>query len=560
MAPDLLTGAHVLARTLEALGVREVFTIAGDHVLPAIDAMADGPFRFVDTRHEQAAGHMADAFARITGRPGVVLATTPGFANVIPALANAAHAESPMLSIGGSAPLGQLGRGAMQEIDQVGMARPVTKLSEIVTDPARIPDMVASALRTALSGRRGPVHLTIPVDIQQAEVNEAHLSYLPAGTPPPMGADPAAVDEAARLIEAAQRPVVIAGTAASYGRSGDALVRFAEATGVPAMTEGDARGLISDGHPLCAGFYDVGLNRAARLVPEADLVILAGKRQDLSVGYAMPPAIGAGAALIQIDPEGREIGRNRSVDVALAGDVDALLGQLADRAGQGRRGAADRSEWLERLSAGRREMETWLESLAGDGVPLHAMSVFAELRPLLAEGDSVAFDGGDFAHFGRAYLPATAPLSHLYFSTFGMLGASMGTALSMKLANPEARAVLVTGDGAFGFNAMELDTAVRHDIPITVIVGNDAAWGIDRQIQIGAYGRPVATDLLPSRYDVVARGLGAEGFHVTTRAELGPALRDALGCGRPAVVNVEISRTVSPRGQLAVERWRAGGN
>ncbi len=560
MPPDPLTGAHVLARTLEALGVKEVFTIAGDHVLPAIDAMADGPFRFVDTRHEQAAAHMADAWARVTGRPGVVLATTPGFANVVPALANAAHAESPMLSIGGSAPLGQLGRGAMQEIDQVGMARPVTKLSEIVTDPARIPDMVAAALRTALSGRRGPVHLTLPVDIQQAAVDGSQISYLPAGPPPPTGADPAAVEAAARLIEKAKRPVVIAGTAASYGRSGETLVRFAEAAGVPVMTEGDARGLISDEHPLCAGFYDAGLNRATRLVPEADLVILAGKRQDLSVGYAMPPAIGPGAAIIQIDPEGREIGRNRSVDVALAGDVSAVLGQLADRAGEKRAGAADRSEWLERLSAERRQMEAWLESLDGDGVPLHAMSVFAELRPMLSEGDSVAFDGGDFGHFGRAYIPATAPLSHLYFSTFGMLGASMGTALSMKLASPGGRAILVTGDGAFGFNAMELDTAVRHDIPITVIVGNDAAWGIDRQIQIGAYGRPVATDLLATRYDVVAEGLGAEGFHVTTRAELGPALAEALDCGRPAVVNVEISRTVSPRGQLAVERWRAGGN
>ncbi len=560
MPPDPLTGAHVLARTLEMLGVREVFTIAGDHVLPAIDAMADGPFRFVDTRHEQAAAHMADGWARITGRPGVVLATTPGFANVVPALANAAHAESPMLSIGGSAPLSQLGRGAMQEIDQVGMARPVTKLSEIVTDPARIPDMVATAMRTALTGRRGPVHLTIPVDIQQQAVSEAQISYLPARQPPPMGADPAAVEEAARLIETARRPVIIAGTAASYGRSGDCLVRLAEATGVPVMTEGDARGLISDDHPLCAGFYDVGLNRAARLVPEADLVVLAGKRQDLSVGYAMPPAVGSGARLIQIDPEGREIGRNRSVDVALAGDVDAVLGQLTEHAEQGRPGDVDRSEWLERLSAERREMEAWLESLDTDAVPLHAMSVFAELRPLLSAGDSVAFDGGDFGHFGRAYIPATTPLSHLYFSTFGMLGASMGTALSMKLANPDGRAILVTGDGAFGFNAMELDTAVRLDIPITVIVGNDAAWGIDRQIQIGAYGRPVATDLLPSRYDIVAKGLGAEGYHVTTRAELGPAIREALRCGRPAVVNVEINRTVSPRGQLAVERWRAGGN
>ena len=552
------TGAQILARTLEAMGVVEVFTIAGDHVLPALDAMADGPFRIVDTRHEQAAAHMADAWARLSGRPGVVIATTPGFANVVPALANAMHAESPMLSIGGSAPLAQLGRGAMQEVDQVSMARPVTKLSEMVAAPERIPDMVARALRVAHAGRRGPVHLTVPVDVQQAAAG-ADAQVLPPGHPPPAGADPRGVAGAARMIAAARRPVAIAGTAAAYGRSGEALGRFAETARVPVMTEGDARGLIADDHPWCAGFYDPGLSRAARLVPEADLVVLAGRRQDLVMGYAAPPAIGPDAVVIQVDPDPQEIGRNRPVDAGLCGDVGVVLGQLADGAG-GAGPAPARGAWLERLASERREFEAWLESLDSGAAPLHAMSVFRELRALLSPGDSVAFDGGDFAHFGRAYLPALRPLGHLYFSTFGMLGASMGTALSMGLADPAGRAVLVTGDGAFGFNAMELDTAVRHGIPITVVVGNDAAWGIDRQIQIGAYGRTVATDLLPSRYDLVARGLGAEGFHVRRRDELGPALAAALGSGGPAVVNVEISRTASPRGRLAVERWRAGGN
>ena len=554
------TGAHVLARTLEKLGVVEVFTIAGDHVLPLLDVMADGPFRLIDTRHEQAAAHMADAWARLTGKPGVVIATTPGFANVVPALANALHAESPMLSIAGSAPLSQLGRGAMQEIDQVGMARPVTRLSEMITDPRRIPDTVAHALRVALSGRRGPVHLTIPVDVQQARLDPS-ITYLPMSAPPPTGADPAAVNRAIDLIRGAERPVAIAGTAAAYGRSGDALTRFAEATRTPVMTEGDARGLVPDDHAWSGGFYDVALNRAARLVPEADLVVLAGRRQDLTMGYAMPPTIGANARIVQIDPDAGEIGRNRPVDAALLGDVDTVLGQIADEAeSRPATEGPDRSEWLERIAAERREMESWLTSLDEDTVPLHPMSVFRALRPLLSETDGVVFDGGDFGHFGRAYLPATSPLSRLYFSTFGMLGASMGTAIAMQLAKPDDRAILVTGDGAFGFNAMEIDTAVRHDIPITVIVGNDAAWGIDRQIQLGAYGRTVATDLLPTRYDIVAEGLGAEGIHVTRRDQLGPALKTALASKRPTVVNVEISRTVSPRGLMAVERWKAGGN
>ena len=561
MADRHETGAQILSVTLELLGVREIFTIAGDHVLPALDAMADGPFRLIDTRHEQAAGHMADAWARVNDRPGVVLATSPGFANVLPALANAAHAESPMLSIAGSAPLSQLGRGAMQEIDQVALARPVTKLSAMVTEPARIPDMVAAALRTAYSGRRGPVHLTIPVDVQQAEVGTAQKAYMGLDVPTLQTADDIIAHDAVNMIDAAERPVLIAGTTAAYSHWGEAVTEFAEAARVPVMTDGDARGLIADSHPWCAGFYDMGLNLAARLVPEADLVILAGKRQDVTIGYALPPAIGPDANVIQIDPEEAEIGRNRIVNMGLCGNVSAVLGQLTqllnDRKG---RVPPDRSAWVARLARERRKMDSQLAALDTDETPLHAMSVFAELRSQLGRYDCVVFDGGDFAHFGRAYLPAEARLSHLYFSTFGMLGASMGTALALKLAWPEERVVLVTGDGAFGFNAMELDTAVRQDIPITVIVGNDSAWGIDRQIQLGAYGRAVATDLLATRYDIVAEGLGAAGFHVTTRDQLGPALSEALSCGRPAVVNVEISRTVSPRGQLAVDRWRAGGN
>jgi acetolactate synthase-1/2/3 large subunit len=369
------------------------------------------------------------------------------------------------------------------------------------------------------------------------------------------------VSEAVELISAARRLVAIASTAATHNRSGEALARFAEVTRTPVMTEGDARGLIPDDHPWCGGFYDTALNRAARLVPEADLVLLVGRRQDLTMGYAMPPTIGPNAKIVHIDPDAGEIGRNRPVDAGLLGDVDTVLGQLADESAERPKGSwPDRSEWLERMAAERQEMKTWLESLDEDTVPLHAMSVFKELRPLLSERDCITFDGGDFCHFGRAYLPAVEPLSLLYFSTFGMLGASMGTALAMKLARPESKAVLVTGDGAFGFNTMELDTAVRHDIPITVIVGNDAAWGIDRQIQLGAYGRAVATDLLPTRYDLVARGLGADGIHVTKREEMGPALKTALASNRPTLVNVEISRTASPRGEMAVERWRAGGN
>lgn len=563
MASGKLTGAQILARTLALAGVRETFTIVGDHVLPVLDEMTGGEFRLIDARHEQAAAHMADTWARITGKPGVVIATTPGFANVVPALANAVHTEGPLLSIGGSAELAELGRGAMQEIDQVGMARPVTRLSEMVTDPRRIPDTVARALRLAYSGRRGPVHLTIPLDLQRSAVPAAEVDFTVVTdrhARPVAAADPDAVRTALDLLAAAEQPVAIAGGAAAYSRSGEALTRFAEATRTPVMTEGDARGLIPDDHPWCAGFYDTGLNWAARLVSEADVVVLVGRKQDLVMRYAAPPAVAAAARLIQIDPEAAEIGRNRPVDVGLAGDTDAVLTQLADAAaGRDRTGGAGdaRDQWRARLAGERQRMDSWLEELDGDTEPLHGMAIFTELRKLLGKQDSVVFEGGDFGHFGRAYVGAYRPLAWSYFSTFGMLGSGLPTAMAMKLARPDTNVVLATGDGAFGFNGFELDTAVRHGIDVALVVGNDAAWGIDRQIQLGVYGRTVVTDLLPARYDLVARGLGADGFHVRRREELRPALQAALTAGRPALVNVAIACSRSPRSAAAIERWRA---
>ena len=291
-----LTGSHLIARALKLEGVENVFTLAGDHILPALDVMADEGFRFYDTRHEQAAVHMADAWGRITGGPGVAMYTTPGFANAIPGLSNATHSESPLLSISGCAESLELGRGAMQEIDQIGMAAPTTKGAWMVPDARRIPDMIAHALRVAYSGRRGPVHLTIPVDVQQQTVYEDEVSYYAPseyrGAPPPT-ADSAQARRIVELLRAAERPLIIAGSPAAYAETGEVLQRFIETTKLPLMTEGDARGLVSDDHPYCFGFYDSGLNRAARLIREADLVMLLGRKQDLIVGYAQPPQIAA---------------------------------------------------------------------------------------------------------------------------------------------------------------------------------------------------------------------------------------------------------------------------
>ena len=552
-----LTGSHLIARALQREGITNIFTLAGDHVLPVLDVLSDEGFRLIDTRHEQAAVHMADAWGRITGQPGVSMYTTPGLANAIPGIGSAMHAESPLLSISGSAPLSELGRGAMQEIDQTGMARPITKGAWTVTDARRIPQMIAQALREAFSGRKGPVHLTVPIDIQdqvvsegEAQFNEPH-DYLAATR---ATGSPDQIRDAVALLQGASRPLVIAGSAAAYADSGETLRGFIETAHLPLMTEGDARGLVSDHHPYCFGFYDSGLNRAARLLRRADVVLLLGRKQDTILGYAMAPTIAPEAKIIQVDPSALEIGRNRSVAVGIAGDIEAVVAQLTAE-------AAKHSwrdlEWLGELGSEIEAQKESLDALALPEAPMHAMQVHQTLQPFLRDDDYLVFDGGDFCHFGRASLPALAPRSWWYLPPLGMLGSALPTAMAAKLAHPTRRVFMLTGDGAFGFNGMEFDTAVRHNLAIVAILGNDSAWGIDRQIQLAVYGKPVATDLLPARYDQVVQGLGGHGEHVETPEELPAAIQRAIDSDRPALLNVSVQRAISPRAESAIARWKS---
>ena len=552
-----VTGSHLIGKALKLEGVANIFTLAGDHVLPVLDVMSDMDFRFIDTRHEQAAVHMADAWGRITGQVGVCMYTTPGFANAIPGLSNAMHSEAPLLSIAGSADLADLGRGAMQEIDQVGMAAPTVKGSYLVHDARRIPDFIAKAVRLAFSGRRGPVHLTIPIDVQEQEVDEDGVTfYQPGEYRAQEGAlaQPDLVRQAVDLLRQAKRPLAIAGDAAGYVRSGEALQQFVETTRIPVLTEGQARGLVSDDHPQSVGFFERGLNWAARKLPEADVVLLLGRKQDYSIGFCRPPAVAAGAKLIQVDPAAAEIGRNRGVAVGLLGDVTGILDQLTREAAKH---SWTEQPWVDELRAAQAAQAEWSDGLSVSETPMHAMFVHKTIESMLLPDDCLVFDGGDYCHFGRSLLPARMPHHWYYVSSLGMLGSSLPTAMAAKLAYPDSRVINCSGDGAFGFNGMEFDTAVRHGIDFVTVLGNDSAWGIDRQIQLGLYGRPVATDLLPTRYDQVVQGLGGYGELVEDPNDLKPALERAIASRRPALLNVSVQRAISPRAEAAIARRQA---
>ncbi len=551
-----LTGAHLFIRCLKQEGIEKVFTIVGDTILPLVNAAAEEGIEFIDTRHEGAALHMADGYARITGRPAVGMFTGgPGFSNAISALPAVFTSESPVIFIAGCAELPEKGMTTFQEIDQTAMAAPVTKGSWLIHDRKRIPEFVATAFRTAMSGRPGPVHLTLPMDVQEQEISEDELPrYLPREyrSQGRSQGDPALIEEAAALLSGAKRPVIIAGNPARYSVAEEQLQSLAEATGIPVFTVEQARGLLDDEHPLCFGYADGALNPPARRFSEADVVLLLGKRLDHRYRYGdiFSPA----AQIIQADPSPAEIGRNRGVAVGLLGDLGALVDQLTAAIKPGSRDGI--ASWVDQL---REDRSAWLQEMRdkAGGEPMHPMDVYSRVEHLIDRDTVIVFDGGDYVQWGRGYVKARRPGHFIRLGPLSHLGASIPYGMAAKLAYPGSKVLVFIGDGAFGFYAMEYDTCMRHNLAITTVMGNDHTWGIDKTFQLAYFNRAVATDLRSVRYDKLVETLGGYSEYAETPEEVAPAVERALASGRPSLVNVAIRSEPSPLAAAMIAR-RAG--
>ncbi len=554
-----LTGAHLFIRCLKQEGIRRVFTIVGDTILPLVDAAADEGIEFIDTRHEGAALHMADGYARITGQPAVGMVTGgPGFANAVSALPAIYTSETPVVFVAGCAELPEKGMATFQEIDQVAMTAPVTKGSWLVHDRRRIPEFVATAFRTAMSGRPGPVHLTLPIDLQEQQVSEDELpKYLPGEyrNHSRSQGDPVLIEKAVSLLSNAQRPVIIAGNPARYSVAPEQLQDLAEATGIPVFTVEQARGLLDDDHPLCFGYADGAMNPAARRFREADVVLLLGKRLDHRYRYGN--IFSPDARIIQADPSPAEIGRNRGAAVGLLGDLGAVVEQLTAVAGLGRRSSLD--DWLGQLD---KDRTAWLQGLRDKATgqkPMHPLDVYTELEGLVDPDTLIILDGGDYVQWGRSYLKARKPGHFVRLGPLSHLGAGIPYSMAAKLAYPSSKVLLFIGDGSFGFYAMEYDTCIRHNLPITAVMGNDSAWGIDKTFQLAYFDRAVATDLRTVRYDKVVEALGGYAEYVERPDEVAPAVERALASGRPSLVNAVVRSEASPLADAMIAR-RTGGS
>jgi acetolactate synthase-1/2/3 large subunit len=550
-----ITGSDLLVQSLKAEGVDTLFGIAGDHILHSLDVMADHDFRMIDFRHESGAVHAADAYSRILRKGAVTLSTTPGHANTIPALANALHSEAPIVNISGSADSNNLGRGAMQEFDQIGVAASVTKGAWAIPSPERIPEYVSLAFRTALSGRQGPVHLTIPHDFQSAKVSGSELQrFLPNdyGIPKRVMGDFNQVNRAIELLNSAERPLIFAGSTAAATTDPKCLTEFIKKTHIPFFSEDSARALIPDSQKYSFGIGYQPLNQAAQKLKEADVVMLLGKKLDYTLGFGGSPPFSSTAKIIVVDPSPEQLIRARTANVAILGDIGPVLIQLLEAADKNT--WCERKSWLETLHETKLHWDAELNKFAEPKDPIHPMFVSQSLQKFIDADSHVTFDGGDYCHFLRASIFPEKPFRFNNVSSFGMIGVGIPYAIGAQIALPENKVIAVTGDGSFGFNGMEIDTMVRHRLPIKIILGNNSIWGIDWQIQKGLYGRPVWTDLLPTRYDQIAKGLGAYAEHVDNASELIPALGRVFSHDGPALVNINIDQVISPVAEAAITR------
>ncbi len=530
-----VNGAVLLARALEQAGVGPIFTLSGNQILPVYEAGLDSGLRFIDGRHETAVAHMADAWGRLMGRPGVCLVTAgPGHTNALTGLLTAHLAESPMLLLSGGSNLAQDGKGGFQEIDQVATAQPLCKASLRATSAAGLPALMAEAWCTALAGTPGPVHLTLPFDVLQQAVDEDGVA-MPgpdAFVPAPAPAADDGIEQAVALLAGAQRPLVLGSPSAWRGEAGVRLRSLLDTLKAPGFAIESPRGLT-----------DPALHGVSAQFPRADVVLLLG-RQDFAVGFAGERALGA-ARIIQVMPTAAELGVNRAPEVGLVGDAATVLDQLL-AAARTRTWAG--SGWRAEVEAAQREGEArFADDARSDAAPIHPLRLATAVRDLLDDGDSVAIDGGEFGQWARWAMGASR-FTTVLNGKLGGIGPAIPFGIAAKVARPARRCVAFLGDGTFGFHGLELDTAVRFNLPLVVVVGNDAGWAAERHRQRQVYGpdRVVAADLLPTRYDRVAGALGCHAEHVERPADLRPALQRAFNSGKPACVNVAIASVQSP--------------
>ena len=532
------TGAELLMDSLIAAGIKHLFSLSGNQILSLYDASIGRDINLIHTRHEAAAVHMADGWGRLTEQPGVALLTAgPGHCNAISALYVALMAESPVVLLSGHSPHAQIGSGAFQEIDQVTVAEPVTKAAWLVDNADRLDEAITDALSLACEGRPGPVHLSLPSDVLEIPASpqppqELDRDLTSTDVPPTHDVD----DILRQLIEAAH-PLILAGPAMGRSMRWREVEGLSEATGIPALPMESPRGV-----------NDPWLRQATNCLSRADLVLLVGKKLDFSLRFGQPPFFSEGCRFIQIDADVSQLRTETPVVLTVHAEPTGIVRQLADAAQAlgSSQSKGQHNSWRAEVMAARSTTPSEWEELRGSmDQPIHPLCVCEALQPFLDDGAVFVSDGGEFGQWVQAGLEAEHRLIN---GPSGSIGSSVPMGIAAKLAHPQRPVFVFLGDGTFGYHAMEFDTALRCNLPIIAVVGNDARWNAEHQLQIQNYGeeRTVGCELLPSRYDKVIEALGGYGEFVEHPDELTSAVERALASGLPACINIAIKSVSAP--------------
>jgi acetolactate synthase I/II/III large subunit len=523
-------GGELIARSLKIQGVSTIYTLCGGHIAPIYDGCANNGIHIIDFRHEQAAAHAADAHARLTRNIGVCVVTAgPGVTDAVTGVANAYQARSPMILIGGAAPLQTKGMGALQEMPQTDMFKTFTKASFTITNTADIPQLFHDAYVSALSGRPGPVFIEVPFDVL------FNTADTPAQMPAKVVIDPimpelGTLKKIFDLLRHAQKPLIIAGTQVYWDDASQALRELTDATGIPVYTNGGGRGTLPMNHPHC---FKASRGKALK---EADVVLMIGTPLDFRLKY------GQGwhkeAKLIQVENDPAELNHNRQADIAMCADSRLLLEAL----GEGLQGLRY-DAWLEQVRELEKpfddEQNAWKQL---PDMPINHFRMGGAINEFLDENTILIGDGGDIVSACAKVIDLTYPGQWLDPGPLGCLGVGAPFAVAAKHLFPHKKVLIINGDGAFGLNGFEFDTALRFNLPIVSIVGNDAGWGQIRLPLQNMMGeeRAFATGLALTRYDKVVEALGGYGEFIENPDDIVGALERAFASGTSACINVVI--------------------
>lgn len=528
MGEQLQQGSGGLAAThaLKSLGVSHVFTLTGGHIFPIFDGCVKDDIRLIDTRHEQTAVFAAEGWARLTRTLGVAAVTAgPGVTNAMSPIAQASFNAASILVLAGRAPSFRWGQGSLQELDHPPFVAPIAGAATVQAIEDVSGEVVAAALR-ALTAPRGPQFLDFPLDVL---FNMVDLEFPDVNHVGATSVDEGAVDAIAALIDAAERPIFVAGSNVWLDGAERALLRLAETAELPVFMNGQGRGCLPADHRLA-------FSRARSVgMKNADLVIVAGTPMDFRLGFGQ--GFSASTKVVHLDSDPSQIAKHVELAASVGAPLDRVLAALADAVSGAPEG---RKAWIDQLTETEASKRDGVQAeLNSNANPIHPMRVYGELVPLLDRDAIVIGDGGDFVSYAGREVPSYEGGSWLDPGPFGCLGVGPGYAMAARLAHPDRQVVVMYGDGALGFAGMELETLVRLNLPVVCIVGNNGIWGLEKHPMQGLYGYDVVADLRPAiRYDKMMEAFGGKGEMVTDPDDLGAAFKRAFDSGEPYLVNV----------------------